>query len=122
VEELGDSEVRDLIVNRRAEEDDPLVQQPRVDIERALAERRLFDHHRDQRARSFSFLETVAEARGLEHIFGLRGRCDLVLDLGVRLYLFESTRRADLVGKELPRLFVQPPLADREFRPAACCV
>jgi hypothetical protein len=66
VEQLGDSEVRDLVVDRRAEEDDPLVQEPGVDVERALTERRLFDHHRDQRARSFSFLlKTVAEARGL---------------------------------------------------------
>ena len=37
-------------VDRRAEEDDPLVQQARVDVERALAARRLLDHHRDQRA------------------------------------------------------------------------
>ena len=32
------------------EEDDPLVQEARVDVEGALAARRLLDHHRDQRA------------------------------------------------------------------------
>ena len=64
VQQFGDSEVRDLVVDRRAEEDDPLAQKPRVDIELALTERRLLDHHRDQRARSVSLLpETVAEPR-----------------------------------------------------------
>ena len=46
----GDDQVRDLVVDRRAEEDDPLVEQARVDVERALAARGLLDHHRDQRA------------------------------------------------------------------------
>ena len=50
VEELGDDEVRDLVVDRRAEEDDALVEQARVDVERALSARGLLDHHRDQRA------------------------------------------------------------------------
>ena len=34
VEQLGDDQVRDLVVDRRAEEDDPLVEQARVDVER----------------------------------------------------------------------------------------
>jgi hypothetical protein len=50
MEELGDDEVRDLIVDRRAEEDDSLVEQTRVDVERALAARGLLDHHRNQGA------------------------------------------------------------------------
>ena len=37
MEELGDDEVRDLVVDRRAEKDDPLVEQPRVDVEGPLA-------------------------------------------------------------------------------------
>src|SRR3712207_8505582 len=45
---LGDDEVRDLVVDRRAEEDDPLVEQPRVDVERALATAVLLDDHRDE--------------------------------------------------------------------------
>jgi hypothetical protein len=49
VEELGDDQVRDLVVDRRAEKDDALVQEARVDVERALAARGLFDHHRNQR-------------------------------------------------------------------------
>ena len=54
VEELGDDQVRDLVVDGRAEEDDPLVEQARVDVERALAARGLLDHHRDQRAHGSS--------------------------------------------------------------------
>jgi hypothetical protein len=48
VQELGDDEVRDLVVHGRAEEDDPLVEQTAVDVERALAARRLLDDHGDQ--------------------------------------------------------------------------
>src|SRR5205085_10302057 len=40
--------VRDLVIDRCAEEDDPFVQQARVDVERALAARGLLDHHRNQ--------------------------------------------------------------------------
>jgi hypothetical protein len=39
VQELGDDEVRDRVVDRRAEEDDPLVEQAREDVELALAAR-----------------------------------------------------------------------------------
>ena len=49
VQQLGHDEVGDLVVDRRAEEDDPLVQQPRVDVELALAARGSLDDHRDQR-------------------------------------------------------------------------
>jgi hypothetical protein len=35
VEELRDDQVGDLIVDRRPQEDDPLVEQPGVDVERA---------------------------------------------------------------------------------------
>src|SRR5215207_290463 len=48
VQQLRDDEVRDRVVDRRAEEDDPLVEQARVDVELALAARRALDHHRDQ--------------------------------------------------------------------------
>jgi hypothetical protein len=36
VEELGDDEVGDLVVDRGAEEDDALAEEARVDVERAL--------------------------------------------------------------------------------------
>ncbi len=39
VQQLRHHEVRHLIVDRRAQEDDPLVEQPRVDVELALAAR-----------------------------------------------------------------------------------
>jgi hypothetical protein len=47
VQQLGDDQIGDLIVDRGAQEDDAFVQQARVDVERALAARRLLDHHRD---------------------------------------------------------------------------
>ena len=49
VQQLRHHQVRDLIVDRRAQEDDPLVEQPRVDVELALAARGSLDDHRDQR-------------------------------------------------------------------------
>src|ERR1700689_4895919 len=48
MQQLRDHEVRDLIVDRRAEEDDPLVEQAAVDVERTLTARRLLDHHGDK--------------------------------------------------------------------------
>src|SRR5829696_321767 len=48
VDQLRDDQVRDVLGNRRAEEDDPLVEQTRVDVEGALAARRLLDHHGDK--------------------------------------------------------------------------
>src|SRR5207247_8120230 len=47
MEKLRHDQVRDLVVDGRAEEDDPLVEQARVDVERALAARGLLDHHRN---------------------------------------------------------------------------
>ncbi len=48
MKQLSDGQVRDRVVDRRAEEDDPLVQQAAVDVELALATRGPFNHHRDQ--------------------------------------------------------------------------
>ena len=41
-------EVRDLVVHRLAEEDDPLAEEPGVDVVRALAAGGLLDDHWDQ--------------------------------------------------------------------------
>ena len=46
-EQLRRDEVRDLVVNLLAEEDDALPEQPRVDVERALAAAVRLEHHRD---------------------------------------------------------------------------
>src|SRR3954468_4373589 len=46
VEELGDDQVRDLVGHGRAEEDDPLVEEARVDVEGALPAGGLLDDHR----------------------------------------------------------------------------
>src|SRR5215218_9543086 len=46
MQQLGDDQVGDLIVHRRAEEDDALVQEAAVDVERTLPTGGLFDNHR----------------------------------------------------------------------------
>src|SRR3954463_15308485 len=46
VEELGDDQVHDLVGHGRAEEDDPLVEEARVDVEGALPAGGLLDDHR----------------------------------------------------------------------------
>jgi hypothetical protein len=48
VHELRHHEVGDLVVDRAPDEDDPLVQQARVDVERALPARRLLHDHWNQ--------------------------------------------------------------------------
>ena len=49
MDHLSDDEVRDLVVDRRPEEDDALVQEPRVDVEEPLAARGLLDDGWDDR-------------------------------------------------------------------------
>src|SRR5437763_11630622 len=67
MKQLSDDQVRDLIVDRGPEEDDPLVQQPAVYVERALPAGGLLNDHRYQwahRPRFFRFLgQNPAEAR-----------------------------------------------------------
>ena len=43
--QLRDDQVGNLIVNRRAEKNNIVFEKSRVDIKRALATRRLLDHH-----------------------------------------------------------------------------
>jgi hypothetical protein len=45
VQQLGDYEIGYLIVHGSTQEDDPLVEQPAVDVERTLASRGLLDDH-----------------------------------------------------------------------------
>src|SRR5204862_7022526 len=59
VQQLGDDQVRDLIVDRGAEKDDSLVQQARINVEGALASRGLLDDHGNQRAHAGSLLAGV---------------------------------------------------------------
>ena len=56
MQQLRDDEVRDLVVDGRAEEDDPLVEQAAVDVERALPAGGLLDDHRDQWAHGPRFV------------------------------------------------------------------
>jgi len=48
VQQLGDDQVGDLVFDRGAQEDDPLVEQSREDVELSLAARRSLHDHRDQ--------------------------------------------------------------------------
>ena len=50
-ETLRDDQVRDVVVDRRPEEDDALVQEPRIDVEEPLASGGLFDDGRDDEIR-----------------------------------------------------------------------
>ena len=50
MEQFGDGQVGDLVVDRGAEEDDPLAEEMRVDVGGTLSAPVLLDHHRDQRA------------------------------------------------------------------------
>ena len=67
VQELGHDQVRDLVVHGRAEEDDPLVQQAGVDVERALPTGGLLDDHRYEWAHGprFVSLRTLESFRWL---------------------------------------------------------
>jgi len=53
-QEFGHDEVGDLVVDRRPEEDDPVLEQARVDVEGALSARVLLDHHWDHGHRFLS--------------------------------------------------------------------
>jgi hypothetical protein len=44
MQQLGDRQVREFVIDRAAEEDDPLVEEARVDVERTLAVPGLLDH------------------------------------------------------------------------------
>src|SRR5579871_5658807 len=52
VQQLGDDHIRDLVVDRRSEEDDALREQARVDVEGTFATSALLDDRRDHRAHS----------------------------------------------------------------------
>ena len=59
MEQFGDGQVGDLVVDRAAEEDDPLAQEAGVDVEGALAARGLLDDDGDQRAHAGSLRPRV---------------------------------------------------------------
>src|SRR5204863_5962628 len=61
MEQLGDGQIGDLVVDRGAEKDDSLAKQVRVDVGSPLSTRVLLDHHRDQRAHAGSGRACVEE-------------------------------------------------------------
>src|SRR5712691_5842678 len=52
MDQLRDRQVRDLVVDRGSEEDDPLIEQPRVDVEEPFTARGLLDDGRDYKVLS----------------------------------------------------------------------
>src|SRR6478609_5659388 len=64
VQELGHDQVGDVLGDLGAEEDDALVQQARVDVERALAARGLLDNHWDKRTHGRDSIE--AQSSGVQ--------------------------------------------------------
>src|SRR5215212_3668437 len=69
MEQLGHDQVRDLVVHGRAEEDDPLVEEAGVDVERALPTGGLLDDHRYEWAHGPRFVSL----RELESFNGPEG-------------------------------------------------
>src|SRR4051794_28167930 len=67
VQELGDDQVRDLVVHGGPEKDDPLVQEAAVDVERTLPTGGLLDNHRYEWAHGprFVSLRTLESFRWL---------------------------------------------------------
>src|ERR1017187_429822 len=59
MQQLSDDQVRDLIVDRRAEEDDPLIEQTAIDVKRALPTGGLLDHHRYEWAHDPRFFRVL---------------------------------------------------------------
>ena len=69
-QQLGADQRADLVVNRAGQEDDPLLQQPGIDVESPLAPGGLLDHHRHQGV--VIDLDRVAVPHG-DHLTGCRG-------------------------------------------------
>jgi len=47
-QQLGNDQIRNVVVNRRADEDDAVAKQPRINVVGAFASVRLFNNHRNQ--------------------------------------------------------------------------
>ena len=52
-EQLGNHQIGDLIVDRSAEKNDPVLEQPAVDVESAFPLAGLLNHHRNQKRVAF---------------------------------------------------------------------
>ena len=50
-QQLGGHQIGDVVVDRRADKQDVIFQQPRINVVGALAPRGLFDHHGNERRR-----------------------------------------------------------------------
>src|SRR3712207_7788163 len=71
----GDDQVGDLVVDGRTEEDDPLVEQAGVDVERTLPAGGLFDDHRYEWAHGPRSEEHTSELQSRQYLV-----CRLLLE------------------------------------------
>ena len=72
---LGDHQVGDAVVDRRPQEDDVLLQEPRVDVVGALPPRGLLDHHGDQYGIAHAFTPPAPCRGRLLFLATARRRC-----------------------------------------------
>ena len=80
---LGDDQVGHVVVNGRAQENNVLLQQARIDVEGAFASRRLLDHHRHEYGIVHPKLSFYYQAAGQAPpdrviLYGVRGGTPLV--------------------------------------------
>ena len=81
-QQLGDDEVRDRVVDRRAEEDDAVVREPRVDVPLHAAARRLLDEPRDRDVLVADRLDHASDLSSAGSSFGFV--CDSSVVVGGR--------------------------------------
>src|SRR5438874_7551034 len=113
VEELRDDQVGDLVVDGCSEEADALVQQARIDVERALAARGLLDHHRDQRAHAGSLLPGVHSfvSVGEDSLSGVQMLSRACATSAGTRCTSAATRSSALRRRRSPRNASAPPLS-----------
>ena len=111
VDELGNDEVGDVLADLGAEEDDPLVKQPRVDVEGALAARALLDHHRNQGAHGGAVYkrpsaDTAGGTRGRGRQASTASLASVAAQRATRVVVSRpsSPRPANAVGTAMPGL------------------
>ena len=92
-EQLRDDQVRDVIVDRRADENDPVLQQARINVVAPLAAAGLFDHHRNEDGLREIF---VGSGHDLFRADGRSGRFRDRFDANIRLQEIKGLTQQDL--------------------------
>ena len=120
-QQLGDDQVGDVVVDRRAEEDDAVLEQARVDVVGALAAAGLLDDDRDRGWRSCG---AVTEPSGFYRLFCVTGNIFDAPVRGIDSVLRTSTGRAPALAPSRSRERARAPPDGRRGRARArahCC-